>query len=49
VFGRGDLVTNPKEIAWKYIRSDLAVDVAAALPLPQVNWYFYCFLFLLII
>lgn len=40
VFGRGDLVTNPKEIAWKYIRSDLAVDVAAALPLPQIIVWF---------
>jgi cyclic nucleotide gated channel, plant len=37
VFGRGDLVTDPKEIAWKYLISDLAVDVTAALPLPQVN------------
>jgi cyclic nucleotide gated channel len=36
VFGRGDLVTDPKEIAWKYLRSDFAVDVVAALPLPQV-------------
>jgi cyclic nucleotide gated channel len=49
VFGRGDLVTNPKEIACKYIRSDLVVDVAAALPLPQVTWCFYWFLFFLII
>nr|CAB3448169.1 unnamed protein product [Digitaria exilis] len=42
VFGRGDLVTNPKEIAWKYLRSEFAVDVVAALPLPQVLgalWY----------
>ena len=43
VFGRGDLVTNPREIAWKYLRSDFAVDVVAALPLPQVAWYsFFC-------
>lgn len=26
VFGRGDLVIDPKEIAWKYLRSDFAVD-----------------------
>ncbi|XP_047082792.1 cyclic nucleotide-gated ion channel 17-like [Lolium rigidum] len=40
VFGRGDLVTDPKEIAWKYLRSDFAVDVVAALPLPQIIvWY----------
>ncbi|KAG2654572.1 hypothetical protein PVAP13_1NG512900 [Panicum virgatum] len=40
VFGRGDLVTNPKEIAWKYLRSDCAVDVVAALPLPQIIIWF---------
>ncbi|CAL4967374.1 unnamed protein product [Urochloa decumbens] len=40
VFGRGDLVTNPKEIAWKYLRSDFAVDVVAALPLPQIIIWF---------
>ncbi|GJM87230.1 hypothetical protein PR202_ga03164 [Eleusine coracana subsp. coracana] len=40
VFGRGDLVTDPKEIAWKYLKSDLAVDVAAALPLPQIIVWF---------
>jgi cyclic nucleotide gated channel len=43
VFGRGDLVTNPKEIAWKYLRSDFAVDVVAALPLPQVTGYSFLF------
>lgn len=48
VFGRGDLVIDPKEIAWKYLRSDFAVDVVAALPLPQVTWY-SSFLFLLMI
>ena len=37
VFGRGDLITDPKEIAWNYLRSDFAVDVVAALPLPQVT------------
>ncbi|EMS65738.1 putative cyclic nucleotide-gated ion channel 17 [Triticum urartu] len=31
-----DLVTDPKEIAWKYLRSDFAIDVVAALPLPQM-------------
>ncbi|KAG2662149.1 hypothetical protein PVAP13_1KG529600 [Panicum virgatum] len=40
VFGRGDLVTNPREIAWKYLRSDFAVDVVAALPLPQIIIWF---------
>jgi cyclic nucleotide gated channel, plant len=38
-FGRGDLVTDPKEISWIYLRSGFAVDVAAALPLPQVTCY----------
>ncbi|KAM3224328.1 hypothetical protein ACQJBY_057614 [Aegilops geniculata] len=42
IFKGGDLVTDPKEIAWKYLRSDFAIDVVAALPLPQVLgalWY----------
>jgi cyclic nucleotide gated channel, plant len=38
VFGRGDLVAHPKEIAKQYLRSDFAVDLAASLPLPQVIW-----------
>jgi cyclic nucleotide gated channel, plant len=38
VFGRGDLVTDPKEIAKQYLRSDFAVDLVASLPLPQVIW-----------
>jgi len=36
VFGRGDLITDPKEIAKQYLRSDFAVDLVASLPLPQV-------------
>ncbi|XP_010929224.1 probable cyclic nucleotide-gated ion channel 14 isoform X2 [Elaeis guineensis] len=42
VFGRGELVMNPKKIARRYLRSDFFVDLAAALPLPQVlgaSWY----------
>ncbi|KAK4400610.1 Cyclic nucleotide-gated ion channel 18 [Sesamum angolense] len=35
VFGRGDLVTDPKLIARRYLRGDFAIDLAAALPLPQ--------------
>ncbi|XP_074274286.1 cyclic nucleotide-gated ion channel 18-like [Silene latifolia] len=39
VFGRGELVMDPYEIAWRYLKSDFAIDLAAALPLPQVvNW-----------
>ena len=37
IFGRGDLVTDPHEIAKKYLRSDFAVDLVASLPVPQVN------------
>ncbi|KAG8059177.1 hypothetical protein GUJ93_ZPchr0002g24461 [Zizania palustris] len=40
VFGRGDLVTDPKEIAWQYLGSDFIVDVVAALPLPQILVWF---------
>ncbi|KAL6606782.1 hypothetical protein ACP70R_042435 [Stipagrostis hirtigluma subsp. patula] len=36
VFGRGDLVTDSKEIAKQYFRSDFAVDLLASLPLPQI-------------
>ncbi|XP_066375630.1 cyclic nucleotide-gated ion channel 17-like isoform X2 [Miscanthus floridulus] len=36
VFGRGDLITDPKEIAKRYLRSDFAVDLVASLPLPQI-------------
>uniref|UniRef100_A0ACD5XXV7 Uncharacterized protein n=1 Tax=Avena sativa TaxID=4498 RepID=A0ACD5XXV7_AVESA len=36
VFGRGDLVTDPHEIAKKYLRSDFAVDLLASLPVPQI-------------
>jgi cyclic nucleotide gated channel len=36
VFGRGDLITDHKEIAKQYLRSDFAVDLVASLPLPQV-------------
>jgi cyclic nucleotide gated channel, plant len=36
VFGRGELVTDPNEIAKKYLRSDFAVDLVASIPVPQV-------------
>uniref|UniRef100_A0A803M821 Cyclic nucleotide-binding domain-containing protein n=1 Tax=Chenopodium quinoa TaxID=63459 RepID=A0A803M821_CHEQI len=35
VFGRGELVMDPNEIAWKYLKSDFVIDFAASLPLPQ--------------
>ncbi|KAK4784159.1 hypothetical protein SAY86_018527 [Trapa natans] len=40
VFGRGELVMDPKKIARRYIRSDFFIDLIAALPLPQmVIWF----------
>ena len=36
VFGRGELVMDPKKIAQRYIRSDFFIDLVATLPLPQV-------------
>ncbi|KAH7688206.1 Potassium channel voltage-dependent EAG/ELK/ERG protein [Dioscorea alata] len=40
VFGRGELVMDPKKIARRYLRSDFFIDLAAALPLPQfVIWF----------
>ncbi|GAB4854023.1 Probable cyclic nucleotide-gated ion channel 14 [Ancistrocladus abbreviatus] len=40
VFGRGELVKDPKEIARRYIRSDFFIDFIAALPLPQIVIWF---------
>lgn len=40
VFGRGELVMDPKMIARRYIRSDFFIDLIATLPLPQfVIWF----------
>ncbi|KAL2940227.1 Cyclic nucleotide-gated ion channel 17 [Bienertia sinuspersici] len=42
VFGRGELVRDPKMIARRYIKSDFFIDFVATLPLPQVlgaAWY----------
>ncbi|PKA49425.1 putative cyclic nucleotide-gated ion channel 14 [Apostasia shenzhenica] len=36
VFGRGELVMDCKQIAERYVKSDFFIDVAAALPLPQI-------------
>lgn len=36
VFGRGELVMDPKKIARRYIRTDFFIDLIAILPLPQV-------------
>lgn len=37
VFGRGELVMDPWEIAYRYLKSDFLIDLAATLPLPQVS------------
>lgn len=39
VFGRGELVDDPKAIAIKYLSSYFIIDVLSILPLPQVNNY----------
>ncbi|XP_031738269.1 probable cyclic nucleotide-gated ion channel 14 isoform X2 [Cucumis sativus] len=42
VFGKGELVTDPKKIAERYLKSDFCVDLIASLPLPQIlgaAWY----------
>ncbi|XP_059644231.1 cyclic nucleotide-gated ion channel 18-like [Cornus florida] len=36
VFGKGELVMNPREIAIRYLKSDFIIDLAATLPLPQI-------------
>ncbi|KVH98174.1 Cyclic nucleotide-binding domain-containing protein [Cynara cardunculus var. scolymus] len=40
VFGRGDLVMDARKIAFRYLRTGFAVDLAAALPLPQIFIWF---------
>lgn len=40
VFGRGELVMDPKKIAKKYLRSDFFIDLIATLPLPQIVIWF---------
>ncbi|XP_015696009.1 protein CNGC15b-like isoform X1 [Oryza brachyantha] len=35
VLGKGELVTDPKRIAKRYIRRDFFIDLVAALPVPQ--------------
>lgn len=37
VFGRGELVMDPKLIAFRYLRSEFFIDLVAILPLPQVS------------
>ncbi|XP_022940960.1 probable cyclic nucleotide-gated ion channel 14 isoform X1 [Cucurbita moschata] len=40
VFGKGELVTDPKKIAKRYLTSDFCIDLIASLPLPQIMIWF---------
>ncbi|KAA0038748.1 putative cyclic nucleotide-gated ion channel 14 isoform X1 [Cucumis melo var. makuwa] len=40
VFGKGELVTDPKKIAERYLKSDFCIDLIASLPLPQIMIWF---------
>ncbi|XP_047340852.1 cyclic nucleotide-gated ion channel 17-like [Impatiens glandulifera] len=40
VFGRGELVMDPKRIARRYVRSGFFIDLIATLPLPQIVIWF---------
>ncbi|KAJ9167607.1 hypothetical protein P3X46_019224 [Hevea brasiliensis] len=40
VFGRGELVMDPKKIARRYLKSDFFIDLIATLPLPQIVIWF---------
>ncbi|XAR69963.1 hypothetical protein NMG60_11001751 [Bertholletia excelsa] len=40
VFGRGELVMDPKKIARRYLKSDFFIDAIATLPLPQIVIWF---------
>ncbi|RDX98311.1 Cyclic nucleotide-gated ion channel 18, partial [Mucuna pruriens] len=35
IFGRGDLFTDSRKIAIRYLKSDFVIDHAATIPLPQ--------------
>lgn len=37
IFGKGDLVVDPKKIASRYLKTGFVIDLAAALPIPQVS------------
>lgn len=37
VLSKGELVTDPKRIAYRYIRTNFFIDLAAALPVPLVR------------
>jgi cyclic nucleotide gated channel len=37
IFGRGELVRDPDQIAIRYLKNDFIIDLAAMLPIPQVG------------
>nr|GMC60373.1 probable cyclic nucleotide-gated ion channel 16 [Ipomoea batatas]GME01727.1 probable cyclic nucleotide-gated ion channel 16 [Ipomoea batatas] len=37
VFGKGELVLDKRKISIRYLKTDFAIDLAATLPLPQVE------------
>lgn len=41
VFGRGELVIDPAQIARRYLRRYFIIDFISVLPLPQVQKFFY--------
>lgn len=54
VFGRGELVIDPAQIAKRYMRSYFIIDFLSVLPLPQVykfviNLHFASFLFFILL
>jgi len=44
-FGRGELVTNQKAIAARYLKMDFWIDFLAVLPVPQVGAFVSYFLY----
>ncbi|WOG87591.1 hypothetical protein DCAR_0206821 [Daucus carota subsp. sativus] len=40
VFGRGELVMDPRSIAIRYLKTDFIFDLAASFPLPQILIWF---------
>lgn len=42
IFGRGELVRDPDQIAIRYLKNDFIIDLAAMLPIPQVGGWRSC-------
>ena len=41
VFGREELAMDSRDISMRYLKKDFVIDLAAMLPLPQVNRFFF--------